>query len=438
MSSLGDKLNRLFARTASGIKFDLRVIEALVEHMGHPERTLGFIHVAGTNGKGSVCAMLDSIFRAAGYRVGLYTSPHIVRFNERIRVNGEPISDAELADLFDWIDPADRHAAAVTGRPATFFELTTAMAFEYFRRKNAELVILETGMGGRLDATNVVIPVVSVITRIGLEHCQYLGDTIEKIAGEKAGIIKKGRPVVCGAMDEEAERVFRRVAGERACSFVSARESVNVKRLSQDFRGQRIKVVSQATDYPPMTLPLLGLYQIENVATAIAAAERAAQELEIRLDEKTVQRGLEAVRWPARCEVLCRNPLVILDVAHNPCGARALAETLRELSGGKKWGLVFSLLADKDAVGFVRELSGWVARAWVVPMRAERAAPAETLLAAAKTAGLDVELMNLPEACRAAVEWAQKNNSFLCIAGSLYLAGDLLAAVEKGQIRFAP
>ncbi len=434
MPDLGEKLARLFSRTAAGIKFDLRVVEALLERLGHPERACVFIHVAGTNGKGSVCAMLDSILRAMGLRTGLYTSPHLVRFNERIQVEGVPISDEALAELFDLVEPLDEEVSGFVGRRTTFFELTTAMALEFFRRQRVECVVLETGMGGRLDATNVVTPLVSVITRIDLEHCQYLGRDIEQIAAEKAGIIKAGRPVVCGAMAGEAEAVVRKTAAEKHAPFLRTADLVSVKRIRQDLRGQRIKVSSAQCEYPPIMLPLLGRYQLENAATAVAASECAAQQLGQALSEKALQCGLESVRWPARCQVLRVNPTVLLDVAHNPCGARALAETLRELEPKRKWALVFSLLADKDAHGFVRELSGCVERAWIVPLKAERAASAESLKAAAVSAGWPTEIASLADACRAAVAHARARDGSVCIAGSLYLAGELLAAMEKREI----
>jgi dihydrofolate synthase/folylpolyglutamate synthase len=434
MPDIGEKLSRLFARSAAGIKFDLRVTECLLEGLGHPERELPFVHVAGTNGKGSVCAMLDAIYRAAGRRTGLYTSPHLVRFNERIQVSGVPIADDELAALFDLVEPLDQRASAQTGRRATFFELTTAMAFEYFRRRRVELVVLETGMGGRLDATNVVDPLVSVITRIGLEHCQYLGDTIEKIAGEKAGIIKRGRPVVCAAGDPAADRVVQRVAAERNAPFIRAADAVKVQRLRQDVRGQRIKISTECGDYPPCRLPLLGRWQIENVAAAVAALEALGQRPEWAVDPEVVKSGLETVHWPARCQVMRADPLCVLDVAHNPCGARALAQALQELRKRCPWGLVFSLLADKDAQGFAQAFRGLVKRAWVVPLHASRAAPPETLAKAAQAMGWPTKIASLPAACADALAWARESSGAVCIAGSLYLAGELLEGIQQGAV----
>lgn len=436
MSNLGEKLARLYSRSATGIKFDLSVTEALLDELGHPERNLRFIHVAGTNGKGSVCAMLDSIYRAAGRRTGLYTSPHLVRFNERIQISGQPISDEELVDLFERIEPLDQKAAARTGRAATFFELTTVMALEFFHRRRVEIVILETGMGGRLDATNVVDPLISVITRIDLEHMQYLGNTIEKIAAEKAGIIKPQCPVICAAGDAEAKKVIERTARERKAPYIDAESAVTVRRLRQDEHGQRLKISTESADYPPCTLPLLGRWQIENVAAVVAAVECLGQTGIWGIEPAVLKRGLETVRWPARCQVMQEEPLVILDVAHNPCGAQALAQTLEDLGKGCSWGLVFSLLADKDSQGFVRAFRGLVKRAWVVPLHASRAAPAKDLAKIAGSMGWPTTVASLADAVHEALTWAKENKAAVCIAGSLYLAGELFENIEKGVIHF--
>jgi len=231
-SQLQADLARLFRRTGVGIKFDLAPVTALLHRLGDPQHAMAHVHVAGTNGKGSTCALIESVLRAAGHRTALYTSPHLVRFNERIRVAGAPIHDVELADLFRELEKADQRLAAETGgREMTFFEFTTALAFEYFRREGAHVCLLETGMGGRLDATNVVIPLVSIITRIDIEHTAFLGKTLPEIATEKAGIIKPGRPVLCGQMPDEARAVIRRIAQERGARCIAVEEAVQVQRV---------------------------------------------------------------------------------------------------------------------------------------------------------------------------------------------------------------
>ncbi len=421
-------LERLYRRTAYDIKLGLDTETALLDALGNPQSSMPFVHVAGTNGKGSVCAMLESVYRAAGYVTGLYTSPHLVEFNERIRVGGEQIADQELADVFRRVE---QHDAELAGRPggraATFFEFTTAMAFEHFRRKEVEIVVLETGLGGRLDATNVVTPLVSLITRIDIEHTAYLGKTLEEIAAEKAGIVKPGRPVICGAMPDEARAVVWKAAREQKSPMVPLEEAVSVRRVSQSLKGQKIKIETADSSYGPLLLPMLGKYQLENVALALAAVEYLNGASSFACDAAAVKKGLESVRWPARCQVLSEDPLVILDVAHNPNAAHALADSLKEIAKGKGVGLVFSLLADKDCRGFLAALAPLVRKTWVVPIHNERAMPVPDLAACARNAGLDVKESSLPEALAESKSWAAENDGAVCIAGSLFLAGEVLA-----------
>ncbi len=427
-TSLSSALEALYRRAAHVIKLGLDVETQILTRLGNPQFFCPVIHVAGTNGKGSVCAMLESVLRAAGLKTGLYTSPHLIRFNERMRVSGMPITDGELSALFELVDRADREqAAGPEGRPATFFEFTTAMAFEHFRRQGAQVAVLETGLGGRLDATNVVTPVVSVITRLGIEHTQYLGKTLAEIAAEKSGIIKPGGTVVCSPMPEEVRDVVAQVAREKKARLILADEVVTVRRLGQDLRGQKIKIETAAADYGPLVLPLIGRFQLENVATAIAALECFGAISGMNVDPADIQRGLGSVQWPARCQVLSENPATILDVAHNPNGAEALAGTIREIVRHRKVGLVVGLLADKDCRGFMSAFSGLAEKCWAVPIHNERALPQDQLVACIRASGMDVEACSLPEALARAQEWAKINDSVVCIAGSLYLAGEVLA-----------
>ncbi len=428
-------LERLYALRTHGIKPGLEVAEGLVSALGHPERSLAVVHVAGTNGKGSVCAMLESVLRAGGLRVGLYTSPHLVRFNERMRVDGEPIRDAELAELFEVVEPcADRIQRESPGREVTFFELTTALAFEHFRRQRVQVAVVEVGMGGRLDATNVVLPLVSVITRISLEHMQYLGTTLEAIAGEKAGIIKPGRPVVCGAMPEEAREVMRSVAGRHGAPFIDAAERVSVRRVSQGLEGQKVAIAGAATDYGTVALGLLGRHQLENCATAVAAVETMADYSPIAIPPETVRGGLASAEWAGRLQVLSSDPPVLLDGAHNPDGARALGVALKELRGKRKVGLVWGMCGDKDAPGFARALGGQVHRCWTAPIATERSVAPETLAQVARTQGWETEAaVKLDVAIGAAWQWAHDTGGMVCIAGSLFLAGEVLAVFKPGN-----
>ena len=434
---LADSLKQLYRRTAHGIKLGLETERALLAQLGNPQAGLRCVHVAGTNGKGSVCAMMESVLRSAGCRTGLYTSPHLCRFNERIRVAGACIADDELAALFDAVDRADRAVAAQPeSRQATFFEFTTAMAFEHFRRRQADVVLLETGLGGRLDATNVVTPLLSVITRIDIEHTAYLGATLEQIAVEKAGIIKPGVPVVVGNMPDEAAATVRRIARERGSPVIPAADAVTVRRLGQNLDGQKIKVQSQEADFRPLLLPLLGNYQIENVAVATTALEFLNGGAALTFDEKAYRRGLESVRWPGRCQVLSRDPVTVLDVAHNPNAARALADSLRELAGRKPVGFVVGLLADKDARGFAAGIGPLAKRCWTVSIHEERGLPAADLAAAFRSAGLSAEAAELAVALDAARQWALDQGGLVCICGSLFLAGEVYRRLGLAESLF--
>ena len=430
-AQLQDDLARLFRRTGAGIKFDLGPVTALLHRLGDPQRTMAHVHVAGTNGKGSTCALIESVLRAAKHRTALYTSPHLVRFNERIRVGGAPIHDATLADLFREIEKADQRLAAETGgREMTFFEFTTALAFEYFRREGAHVCVLETGMGGRLDATNVVVPLVSVITRIDIEHTAFLGKTLPEIAAEKAGIIKPGRPVVCGLMPDEARAVIRRIAKERGARCIAVEEAAQVQRVRQNWDGQKVKIETANASYPLLTVPLLGAHQLENIALAVAALELISDVAPLPWDEKDLRAGFQSVQWPGRCQVLDRNPITLLDVAHNPNGAEALATTLHELAGKTPVGLVCGLLGDKDAGGFFQALAPHVKKIWAVPLQSERNMPQADLLAASRAAGHPADYLPLEKALATARAWAAQEHGVLCLAGSLVLAGEVLRQRE--------
>lgn len=427
MRDIEASLKRLYAMRTHGIKPGLETAEALAEALGNPERSFAAIHVAGTNGKGSVCAMLASVLRHAGLRVGLYTSPHLVRFNERIRVDGEPITDAELAELFEVIEPlAERVTREHGGREVTFFEFTTALAFEQFRRKRVQVAVVEVGMGGRLDATNIIMPLLSVITRISLEHTQYLGNTVAAIAGEKAGIIKAGRPVVYGAMPADALAVIRETAVRLGAPIVEAMERVAVRRVSQGLEGQKLAITGAGGDYGTVVLGLLGRHQIENCATAVAALEALADHSPIAIPAETIRKGLAAAVWPGRLQVLSQEPPVLLDGAHNPDGARVLGAALKELRKKRKVGLIWGMCDDKDALGFAKALGGQIHRCWAVPITTERSQSTERLARIARTEGWVAQTSLLDMALVEAREWAVREGGLVCIAGSLFLAGEVL------------
>lgn len=322
-----------------GSKPGLERISGMTDRLGNVQEDLKFIHIAGTNGKGSVSAMLSSVLTAAGYRTGLFISPYIMRFNERMQVNGMPISDEELAEIIAEVQPV---AESMAERP-TEFEIITAAAFLWFARQKCDIVVLETGLGGRLDATNLISKnVCAVITNLGMDHTEYLGNTLGEIAGEKCGILKPGCPVVAYRSAPEAMKVIRARAKELECPVRTA-DFGKIKALSADLQGQTF----QYKQFPELTVHLLGAHQLKNAAVAletISVLRKAGWEIP---DEAVVQ-GMDATRWPGRFEVLQDNPLVIVDGAHNPQGVESLIAAVKEYLPGQHIVCVTGVLADKD------------------------------------------------------------------------------------------
>ncbi len=419
-----NSIEHLFSRTAHGIKPGLEVTTALLEKLGNPHRDLKIIHVAGTNGKGSVCAMIESVLRASGLKTGLYTSPHLFRFNERFRINGQEISKPDLEQLIETVLAVDCRAGTAeslpAARPATFFELSTAMAFEHFKRQKVDYAIIETGMGGRWDATNVVQPVISVITRIALDHADYLGTDLEKIAWEKAGIIKEGVPVICGPMPVEAEAVVYKEAAERKVPILGSDEAVFFQPLESRRTDQLIDIEASGNQYRNVRLPLGGSYQLENCGIAVAALEDLSDIETLRLQMK---KGLEAVQWPGRFQTLSMKPPILFDGAHNPNAAATLFQTLEEIFPRFGNGFVFGFMKDKDVSGILKALAPAVEKAWAITLPSERAMPAEEIAAIGKGMGIDI----VPsENVQPAREWvADGKKRLLCFTGSLYLAAEL-------------
>ena len=427
-SILDAKLTYLYSRTGgSTVKLGLDTTRALLRALDVDPLKLPCVHVAGTNGKGSVSAMLESVLREAGLRTGLYTSPHLIRFNERIRVGGAPIPDEDLIRLLDDAERADQIQAAETGgRMGTFFELTTAVALKWFLEQQVQLAVLETGMGGRLDSTNVVTPLLAVLTEIGLEHRSFLGSTLEKIAGEKAGIIKPGRPVVVGKQRPAVGKVIEETARAAGAPLVRADERVSVKRLAQDLDGQTLSVETAEGAWAPIRMPLLGDFQLANCALALTALEWLRAELKWPLSQDVVRAGLEKTRWPGRCQVVSRDPVFLVDVAHNPDAAQALAAFLKKFRGDKPVALICGMLSDKDAEGFFRLLRPVVDACVLVSLDSERSMPMDKLMAAARAAKLPAAEGLMPAAVKNGKKWAKKNNGIVVAAGSLYLASAVL------------
>lgn len=397
-------------------------IRELLRRLGDPQRELKFIHVAGTNGKGSVCACLASVLEAAGFRVGLNTSPHLERFHERIRVNGEMISDKALAALIEEIRPA---AVAMAEHP-TEFELITAAALLYFRRERCGVVVLETGLGGALDASNVIdTPELAVLTAMGMDHAAILGSTLSDIAAAKAGIIKPDGDVVSRGGCPEADEVFRRVCRERGAALTKLDLSrLTVRELSLD------GTVFDFAPFENLTVPLVGAYQAENAALALTALERL-REKGWDIPEKAVRQGLATVRWPGRLEVLGRAPTFLLDGAHNAHGMRAAMESLQTLFPRKSMVFLLGILADKNTGEMLDLLAPLIGKAFVLRPDSPRALdPAELCAMLAERNVEACPCDSAEEGIRAAID-AAGNEGTVCALGSLYLCGEVRTAYFK-------
>lgn len=326
-------------------KFGLQTISILLNALGNPERACRFAHVAGTNGKGSTCAMIESGLRAAGMRTGLYTSPHLAEPTERIQIGGAPVSTEQFSGAFDVVHEAAegllRHGA-IEFHP-TYFETVTAMAFLLFRMSGAEMVALEVGLGGRLDATNVVTPALAVITRVDFDHEAFLGRSIEAIAGEKAGILKPGVPAVLAPQRPEAAAAILARAQVTGSPIVFAADWA-VEDCLLDARGSNFTMRKKGEESLRLRCPLAGEHQVENALTAAAAL------LELGVARDTIERGLAATRWPGRLELVSARPEIILDGAHNPSGARALVRYIERFYAGRKVTLIYGAMRDKAVV----------------------------------------------------------------------------------------
>ena len=404
-------------------EFNLDRMFALMKELGDPHTKYPIIHVAGTKGKGSVSALCASGLKVAGYKVGLYTSPHLLDYTERIQINGEPISHEQLVELVEEIKPAVARIPKLTT-----FEITTAIAFLTFAKQNVQAAVFEVGLGGRLDATNVLTPKVSVITSLSYDHMAILGDTLAKIAGEKAGIIKKGVPVVSSPQKEEALQVLERVAKERNCPFVLVGEDVKFERLTSSLDGQSLRITDELRlSTLDVRLPLLGLNQIENAATAYAALKTSG----IGISDEAIKKGFAEVKWPARFQVVRREPPVVIDSAHNRDSALHLRETLDENFPDRPVIMVFCALEDKDIPGMLGELKPRLER--VVATRADhpRAPSAEWLAEQVKKVGIPVETVTpVASALERALELAGEQKLVLS-AGSVAFAGEISAAWQN-------
>ena len=440
-------IDYLYSLQKFGIKLGLDKTEAILSLVGNPHKQFRCIHVAGTNGKGSVSAMTASILRAYGLRVGLFTSPHLVSFTERIRVNDKEISEAEVADLTDEIRASTDRADNKLN--ATFFEIVTAVAFVYFVRQKVDWVVVETGLGGRLDATNVISPEVSVITSISYDHREFLGESLSSIAAEKAGIIKEGVPVVSARQMREVSEVIAATAGRRSAPLFIYGDDFTGSIKSSGMEGTRFDYSDGTAHIEDLFTPLAGEYQVMNAALAIRAASIALESPDaiIRVEnrksgrsEELIREGLSATRWRGRLELVRSDPPVIVDGAHNAEAAAALAGFVTKYLSDRKVILVLGIMADKEIQNILDALLPVADETIFTAPAYSRAESPHQLAVRARTAGYNNFLITatVRDALAAAKERqaviSAEKSAVVVITGSFYTAGEALEALGEKAV----
>lgn len=401
--------------------FNLDRMFALMESLGNPQNQYPIIHVAGTKGKGSTSALSAAGLKVAGYKVGLYTSPHLQDYCERIQINGEPISHEQLVELVEEIKP---HVAKI--EKLTTFEITTALAFMAFGKYGVNAAVFEVGLGGRLDATNIVTPKVSVITSLSYDHMAVLGNTLALIAGEKAGIIKDGVPVVSSPQKEEALGVLERVAKQKDTHLTLVGRDVKFELVESSLDGQELSVqTSKRSNVQTFNIPLLGSHQIENAATAYTALKVSG----IPITDEQIQKGFSQVQWRARFEVARREPPVIFDSAHNQDSFAKLSETLETYFPDKKVYLIFGASEDKNIPGMFAELKSKIKKIIITRADHPRALEVERIQQLAEQAGAEFEAVTpVKSALARALELSSKDGSIVLSAGSMFVTAEVMSA----------
>lgn len=395
--------------------------QTLLAKMGNPEKSLKFVHIAGTNGKGSTAAMTASILRKAGYRTGLYTSPFIYRFHERMQVDGVEISDDDLAAITEYVKPLAQSMA----ESPTEFELVCCIAFEYFKRQKCDIVVLEVGMGGALDSTNVIeTPEVAVITNIGLDHTEVLGDTVEKIAQTKAGIFKENGTAVVYRGSASVEAVYERICRERNVRLKKA-DFENLHLVSRSLEGQVFDCGARKN----LFLPLLGDHQLHNAAVVLSVADSLAEQ-GWNITEENIRDGLHDVRWPGRFDIMRRDPLFIIDGGHNPQCIEALVTNIRDYLMGKRLVILTGVLADKDYADMYKPVMPYASEFVCITPPSPRKLEAVQLAEHLRSAGAKATPCgSIIEGVRTAMEKAGEDGVVLSF-GSLYSIGDIRNALE--------
>ena len=422
-----ESLRLLLSLERLGMKFGLKGITSLLRGLGNPHNTISTIHIAGTNGKGSVASMLAAIFTAAGYRTGLYTSPHLVSFEERIRIDGKPISQKAVAAIVTRLRPLIRKH-----RP-TFFEATTALAFRHFAEKEVDIAVVETGLGGRLDSTNVLRPLVSVITTISLEHTEVLGNSIEDIAREKAGIVKRNTMCVTGVRNIKGLKVLRKVCREQH-SPLSVTTNYRIKERKSSLEGSLLDIDVGEVSFKRLSISLPGHFQFGNLAVVLETVNQLSKMRKYALSDDAVREGLAHVQklsgLTGRLTTVLRKPLVLVDVAHNTEAMTQLVDTLRRL-GLKKITVVFGVMKDKDHAGMVHSLATITEQAIAVAARSERSRSASDVAAAFADEGCRVRAaLSVQEGVHLALETVPKKGLIL-VTGSHFVVGEALPVLAR-------
>jgi len=403
-------------------KFDLNRVREFMSLMGDPHLKYPTIHIAGTKGKGSICAMIATILSQRGLRVGLYTSPHLQEFTERIRINNREISKDEFVEIVERLKPYIKQV-----RNISTFEITTALAFQYFFENSVDIAVVEVGLGGRLDATNVVNPLVSVISTISKDHEKILGNTLEKIAVEKAGIIKENTPVVISKQKPRIKNIFNEIALKRNAPFYSVEDLLRYRFIHQDLKGQDFIILENDNKQLDVNLPLLGPHQLQNALAAYLAIKLISSKKGFEISPQNIQKGFQNVTWPGRFEILSENPLLVVDSAHNPDSIKMLVKTIRSLFLGKKVIMVFGASEDKDIKGMLKvllpETDIFISSQSTHP----RAMNSTTILGMVKKIGRDgFAVSSVEQAIKMAID-NYDSNSVILVTGSIFI----VAAVRE-------
>lgn len=431
MKDYDEIVSHIYSLKILGSKFSLEAIKKLTDLLGNPEKYLKIIHVTGTNGKGSVCAMVYSILKSQGYRVGLFTSPHLHTFRDRIIVNDRPIPKKDVVRLWNEIVPLRERMVEFGIRESSAFETLAAMAFKYFKEQKVDFVVLEVGLGGRLDATNIVNPMVSVITKVALDHTHILGRTLSQIAKDKAEIIKDNSYVVTAADKESVLKIIKDKCKRMHSKLFHVGTDITYKKNCSGIDGQTFDVKGTNGYYPSLRIPLIGEHQLTNAATAIAAIE-ALRKQGVKISDRALKEGLKNAKWPGRFEVVQKNPLVVLDGGHNPDAMRALKKILKALSY-KRLILVMGISSSKDIKTMMKIIAP-IADKFIITRAEYRGTETSKLKKEVKKYVKDIIVKEkVADAARYARSIAKKDD-LVCIGGSLFVVDEARRLWKKVEV----